>query len=277
MGRFEDQVVVITGGAKGQGRAHAVAFAEEGADVVVADICAQFPGCSPMGTREQLDETVRLVEATGRRALGIVADVRSGADMRRMRDEALAAFGRIDVLIANAGVAAFAPFREMTDAQWRDNVDVNMGGVAHAIRAVVPHMKQRGSGRIIATSSEVGREGGPNNANYAASKWGAIGFVKSVAIELAPLGITVNSILPMSVSTDMCHNEATYGLFRPDLESPTADDVAGAFGTLNPMGVPWVETDDIVHAAMFLASPEARYITGVGLDVAGGWNAKHAA
>ncbi len=160
---------------------------------------------------------------------------------------------------------------------WRDVVDVNLGGVAASIRAVVPHMIERGAGRIVATSSAVGREGGPNNANYAASKWGVIGFVKSVAIELAPHRIAVNAISPMSVSTDMCHNPLTYGLFRPDLDDPTIDDVRDTFGTLNPMGVPWLELSDATEAVLFLASDEARYITGTALDVAGGWNAFHGA
>ena len=138
-------------------------------------------------------------------------------------------------------------------------------------------MIQQGSGRIIATASAVGREGGPNNANYAASKWGVIGFVKSLAIELAPIGITVNAVSPMSVSTDMCHNEKTYTLFRPDLADPTTDDVKDTFASLNPMGVPWLECDDVTAAVLFLASAEARYVTGTAFDIAGGWNAHHVA
>lgn len=277
MGRFEDQVVVVTGGAKGQGRNHALAFAREGAHVVVCDIARQIPVASPMGTVEQLDETVMMVDALGRKCIGIEADTRSSIDMRKVIELATGEFGRVDVFVANAGVAAFGPFIEMTDDMWYEIVSINLSGVATSIRSVIPTMVQQGHGRIIATASAVGREGGPNNANYAASKWGVIGFVKSVAIELAPLGITVNAVSPMSVSTDMCHNDKTYGLFRPDLESPTEDDVRDTFATLNPMKVPWLEMDDVTNAVLFLASDEARYVTGTAFDIAGGWNAFHGA
>jgi SDR family mycofactocin-dependent oxidoreductase len=277
MGRFEDKVVVVTGAAQGQGREHAIRFAREGADVVVSDLCEQLPCASPMGTEVGLAETVALVEETGRRAVSMVADVRQPLQMRQMRDAALEAFGRIDVLLANAGIGAYGPFPTMDDETWHEMIAINLGGVAHAVRAVVPHMLERGEGRIVATSSAVGREGGPNNSNYASAKWGVIGFVKSAAIELAPHGITVNALAPMSVATAMCHNPATYALFRPDLENPSAEDVADAFGTLNPMGVPWLQPSDMADAALFLASEEAKYITGVSLDVAAGWNAFHAA
>lgn len=172
MGRFDGQVVVITGGAKGQGRNHALAFAREGADVVICDICRQLPIASPMGTVEQLDETVAMVRDLGRQCIGLEADTRSSIDMRKVVEAGMGEFGRIDVFIANAGVAAFGPFIEMTDEMWHDIVSINLSGVATSIRAVVPTMVQQGSGRIIATASAVGREGGPNNSNYAASKWG---------------------------------------------------------------------------------------------------------
>lgn len=277
MGRFDDQVVVITGGAKGQGRNHALAFAREGARVVVCDIARQIPVAAPMGTREQLDETAAMVNELGRPCIALEADTRSSSDMRKLVEAAEGEFGRVDVFIANAGVAAFGPFVEMSDDMWHEIVSINLSGVATSIRAVIPTLRAQKSGRIIATASAVGREGGPNNANYAASKWGVIGFVKSVAIELAPLGITVNAVSPMSVSTDMCHNDKTYTLFRPDLAAPTEDDVRDTFATLNPMRVPWLECDDVTHAVMYLASDDARYVTGVALDIGGGWNAHHSA
>ncbi|GJM37809.1 MAG: putative short-chain dehydrogenase/reductase [Acidimicrobiales bacterium] len=277
MSRFDDQVVVITGGAKGQGRSHAVAFAELGADVVICDIAAQIPCASAMGTIDDLNHTRDLVEATGRRCVAVQADTRDAAAMRDLVGKTIAEFGRIDVFIANAGIAAFGPIATMPDDMWFDVVDVNLNGVANAIRAVVPHMIERERGRIIATASIVGREGGPNNANYAASKWGVIGLVKSLAIELAPHGVTINALSPMSVSTDMCHNDKTYTLFRPDLAAPTTDDVRDTFAGLNPMRVPWLELEDSTNSVVFLASDEARYITGTSLDVAGGWNANHCA
>jgi len=277
MRNFAGRTALVTGAAKGQGRSHAIALAQRGAQVVLVDIAEQIPCASRMATPAELDETARIVESLGAPCLTLKADTRSPEQMRDVVAATVDRFGRVDILLANAGIAAFGPVREMADDVWRDVVDVNLGGVAASIRAVAPVMAAQRSGRIVATASSVGREGGPNNANYAASKWGVIGLVKSVAIELAPYGVTVNAFSPMSVSTDMCHNELTYGLFRPDLAAPTTDDVRDTFATLNPMAVPWLEIGDATEAVLFLASDEARYITGTALDVAGGWNAFHSA
>lgn len=275
MSEFRDKVVVITGAGKGQGRSHALAFAQRGARIVACDIAAQIPCASPMATEEQLDETRRMVESIGGECVTVVGDTRRSDDMHKLVGAAVERFGGVDVFVANAGIASFGPLRDMPYDVWRDVVDVNLSGVATSIRAVVPHMVDRRAGRIIATASAVGREGGPNNANYAASKWGVIGLVKSLAIELAPLGITVNCFSPMSVSTDMCHNDLTYRLFRPDLADPQVDDVRDTFASLNPMHVPWLELSDATAAVLFLASDAARFVTGTALDVAGGWNAFH--
>ncbi len=275
--RFQGKVVLITGGGKGQGREHALTFAAEGADVVVCDLCAQLPTAERMSEPADLDETVRLVEATGARCLGLQADVRSLADMTAVVDKAISGFGQVDVLIANAGIVSYAPVVDLSWAAWRDMLAINLGGVFRAARAVLPHLYERGAGRIVATSSEAGREGVGGCSHYAAAKWGVIGLVKSLAIEAAPHGVTVNAVVPMSVDTDMCHNAATYGLFRPDLPAPTADDVRDTFAGLNPMGVPWLDRSDVSKAMAFLASDDARYITGVALDVAAGWNAHHVA
>lgn len=277
MRSFEGKVVVITGAGKGQGRSHALSFAQQGASLVLCDLGTQLPCASPMSTPEQLEETARMVRSVGAQCVTMLADVRVSADMEKLVGAAIERFGKVDIFIANAGLASFGPIREMPYDVWRDVVDVNLTGVATSIRAVVPHMLERGGGRILATSSSVAREGGPNNANYAASKWGVIGFVKSLAIELAPHNITVNAFAPMSVSTDMCHNQLTYKLFRPDLEEPTVDDVRDTFASLNPMGVPWLELADASAAMLFLASDDARYVTGTSFDVAAGWNAFHTA
>ncbi|MBX5446623.1 SDR family oxidoreductase, partial [Sphaerobacter sp.] len=142
---------------------------------------------------------------------------------------------------------------------------------------VLPHMIERRSGRIVATSSMAGRVGMPNIAHYAAAKWGVIGLVKSVALEVAQYGITVNAVCPTTVNTDMIHNEATYKLFRPDLENPTAEDALAAFSGLNVLPIPWVEAQDISNAILFLVSDDARYITGTAVEVAAGMNARTAA
>lgn len=274
---FKDKVVVVTGAGQGQGRNHAIEFAKSGARLAICDIARQLPVASPMASESDLEETAAQIRDLGQPCVSIVGDSRSSTDMQALIDAAVSEYGRVDILLANAGIAAFGPIAEMPDDMWHEVVDINLSGVATSIRAAIPTMISQRSGRIVATASSVGREGGPNNANYAASKWGVIGFIKSVAIELAPLGITVNAFSPMSVSTAMCHNEKTYTLFRPDLSDPTTEDVRDTFAGLNPMGVPWLELSDATAAVMYLASDDARYITGAALDIAGGWNARHVA
>ena len=278
MGKLDGKVAVITGGARGQGRSHAVTLAREGADIVVCDIAAQIASVPfPMGTIEQLQETVQLVEDLDRRCVAVQADVRDAAQVKAVVDRALSEFGKVDILLANAGIGSFSSVVDMTDEQWDDVINTNLKGVFNAMRAVLPHMIERRSGRIVATSSMAGRVGMPNIANYAAAKWGVIGLVKSVALEVAQYGITVNAVCPTTVNTDMIHNEATYKLFRPDLENPTADDALAAFSSLNVLPIPWVEPEDISNAILFLISDDARYITGTAVEVAAGMNASNAA
>jgi SDR family mycofactocin-dependent oxidoreductase len=278
MGRFDDAVVLVTGAAKGQGRSHAVGFAREGAAaVVICDIAAQLDTAGRMGTVEELEETAELVRAEGARCDAAVVDVRDDIALRNWADGAVGAYGRIDVLVCNAGIASYAPYDELPLSWWHEMVDINLGGVAGAMRAVVPHLVRAGQGRVVATSSAAGREGVPNCVHYSAAKWGVIGLVKSAALELGPLGVTVNAVCPMSVDTDMCHNDATYRLFMPDIAEPTREDAAKRFTILNAMNIPWIDPIDVTEAVLFLASPAARYVTGVALDVAAGWNALHVA
>jgi SDR family mycofactocin-dependent oxidoreductase len=277
MGRFNGQVAMITGAARGQGRSHAVRFAQEGADVVVLDI----PGARlatvpyPLPGADDLAETVALVEAAGGRAVACVADVRDAAAVDAAVAAGLEAFGRIDVLAANAGICTFHPIDGMPAEVWQEMIDINLTGVFNAVRAVTGHMIERGSGRIVATSSMAGRAGWENLSHYAAAKWGLIGFVKSVAAELAPHGITANIVCPSSVNTTMMHNDASYRLFRPDLEHPTRDDALPAFASVNVIPVPYVESDDVSDSVLFLASDEARYVTGATLSPSAGVNARN--
>lgn len=278
MGRFDEKVVFVTGGAKGQGRSHALAFAREGADIAVCDIAKQLPTISyTMASQADLEETARQVEKLDRRCLAITADVRSTAEINAAAQRAISELGRIDVLIANAGVLCRASVAEMTDEQWGEVVDTDLTGVFKSLRAVIPHMIARGSGRIIATASMAGRTGLPSVAQYCAAKWGVIGLIKSVAREVAENGVTVNAVCPTNVNTDMIHNASFYGLFAPDVQNPTREDVIPGFQSLNAIPVPWIEPVDISNAMLFLASDEARYITGEALHVSAGWNAFNAA
>lgn len=277
MGKFDGKVVLITGGARGQGRSHALTFAREGADVAFCDIAAQIDSVPyPMSRSADLDETVKLVEELDRRCVGVTADVRDGAQVQAFVDRAITELGRVDFLLANAGIFSFSTIAEMDDAKWQQMIDTNLTGVFHAMRAVLPAMIAQGYGRIVATSSTAGKMGFPHIGHYVAAKWGVIGLVKSLAQEVGGNGITVNAICPTAVDTDMIQNSAAYALFLPDAENPTREDAAPAFQTMNTIPVPWVEPVDISNAMMFLCSDEARYITGETLAVAAGATATNA-
>ena len=277
MQRFNDKVVMVTGGGRGQGRSHALGFAREGAHVVACDLLEDLPTVPySLSTAADLAETKRLVESAERECLALRCDVRSTEQIASVVAEAVQHFGRIDVLVANAGIASIATIAEMTDLAWETMLDINLTGVFRSMRAVIPHMTGRGSGRIVATSSVVGRQGSPNIGHYVAAKWGVIGLVKSAALELADKGITVNVVAPTSVGTTMIHNAAFKQLFLPDISDPTDTQFADAYQALNPIPVPWLDPDDVTRAVLFLASDEARYITGEVLPVAAGWNARHA-
>jgi SDR family mycofactocin-dependent oxidoreductase len=274
---LEGRVAFITGGARGQGRSHAVALAEAGADVAVCDVGSDIATVRyPMGTTDELEETVRLAEKAGRRALGVIADVRDREAVQRAVDDTVAEFGKVDILCANAGIFSRGTVAELSDGAWHTMLDVNLTGVFNAMRAVIPGMVARGSGRIIATSSVAGKLGAPNMSHYAAAKWGVIGLVKSAAMELATTGVTANVICPTNVNTMMLTNEDMYSLFLPGAEAPTLDQATPVFASTIPMGVPWVEPEEISAAVVFLAGDGARFISRETIAVAAGQTAYNA-
>ncbi|HEY1968529.1 MAG TPA: mycofactocin-coupled SDR family oxidoreductase [Pseudonocardia sp.] len=272
MGRVEGKVALVTGAARGQGRSHAVRLAEEGADIVALDICANlpstpFPGANP----DDLATTGKLVEELDRRVLTRQADVRDTDALRAVVDEAIAEFGHIDIVCANAGIVSYAPAWQLTDEVWQEMLDVNLTGVFKTTRAVIPQMIEQGTGgSIVITSSTAGLAGIRNLAHYAAAKHGVVGLMKVLAVELAPHHIRVNTVHPTSVDTPMIDNAAARGLFLPHLDHPTKDDVKPLMQAMNALPIPWVDAVDISNAVLFLASDEARYITGTQLPVEAG-------
>jgi (+)-trans-carveol dehydrogenase len=272
MGRVEGKVAFITGAARGQGRSHAVRLAEEGADIIAVDVCDQVGTVPyPMSTPDDLAETVRQVEALDRRIVATQADVRDPVALKAAVDDGVARLGRLDVVAANAGIFSMNTAAELSEQAWADMIDINLSGVWRACKVAIPHLVAGGTGgAMVLTSSAAGIKASPNIAHYVSAKHGVVGLMKSLALELAPHSIRVNSVHPTTVNTDMILNDTTYRLFRPDLDAPTVDDASEAFTQLNALPTRWVEARDVSNALLFLASDEARYITGVALPVDAG-------
>jgi (+)-trans-carveol dehydrogenase len=273
MGRVEGKVAFITGAARGQGRAHAVRLAEEGADIIAVDICQSLPTAPYQGaTRADLDGTAKLVEDLDRRIVAREADVRDLGQLQAAVQEGLSELGHIDVVCCNAGIFSTAPTLEMDEQMWQEMIDINLTGVWKTIRAAAPPMvERRQGGSIIITSSAAGMFGFPNVAAYSTAKHGIVGLMRTLTQELAPYMIRVNSVHPTTVNTPMIMNEAFPRLMRPDLDNPQAEDLGAAFIGLNALPVPWVEAIDISNAVLWLASDESRYVTGVTLPIDAGF------
>lgn len=276
MGRVEGKVVFITGAARGQGRSHAVRLAEEGAHIVASDICEEVGSTHyTLATSDDLKETAGLVEARGGQILTCSADVREPAQLEAVVAEALGRFGHIDVVCANAGIGSLGRAWELSDKQWHDMIDINLTGAWNTVRAVIPHMIEAGrGGSLIFTNSVAGFLGRPHMAHYAASKHGLVGLMRSLANELAPHYIRVNSIHPGNVDTDMVQNVTGRRLLLPDVADPSREEFAEAAAKLSVIPVPWVESVDVSNAVLWLASDEARYVTGATLPVDAGASIK---
>jgi (+)-trans-carveol dehydrogenase len=272
-GRVEGKVAFITGAGRGQGRSHAVRLAEEGADIIAIDILHDVEGALPMATPDDLAETVKLVESHDRRIIATQADVRDLDALKAAVDDGVAQFGRLDIIVANAGIASMGgPIEKMDTANWQNTIDINLSGLFNTARAGVPHLIAGGrGGSIVLTSSVGGMQAMANMSHYVSAKHGVIGLMRSLAVELGQHNIRANAVLPTNVNTPMFMNEGTFKMFRPDLENPGPDDVkevAAAFMHTLPVG--WVEPLDVSNAILFLASDEARFVTGVSLPVDAG-------
>jgi SDR family mycofactocin-dependent oxidoreductase len=271
MDRLKGKVVLITGAGRGQGRAHAIRLAQEGAAIVALDCPAQ--GTIPYGlaTKEDLDQTVRAVEELDRRILAISGDVREQAALDSAVERGIAEFGHIDCVVANAGVWTVGPFWEIPESQWRDVLDVNVLGVMRTLRAVTPHMIERGTGSMIVISSANGREGGVNYAHYVASKHAVLGLMKSVALELGAHGIRCNAILPGVVDAPILDWQGGWDLMAGGPGLGTRDSLqhgGKAYSLLKDVGM--LPPVAISEGVLWLASDESRWVTGHEMVIDGG-------
>jgi len=278
-GLLEGKVAVVTGAARGQGRSHAVRLAEEGADIIAMDICAQIDTVPyPMSTPEDLAETVKLVEKFGRRIIATETDVRDGKAVTSAVDEGVKEFGRVDIVVANAGITSYVAAEKMDEDSWANTIGTNLTGVWHACRAAMPHMiEAKRGGSLVLICSSAAHIGFANLSHYSAAKGGVVGLMRSLASELGPHMIRVNTIHPTTVATPMAQNDATYELFiggtlgaSANGVTITQDVIEDAFKTMNSLPIPWIEPIDISNAVVFLTSDMGRYVTGTQLTVDAG-------
>ncbi|WP_169988472.1 mycofactocin-coupled SDR family oxidoreductase [Microbispora sp. H10836] len=275
MGRVDGKVAFITGAARGQGRSHALRLADEGADIIAVDFCGAVKTTDyPMGQQADLQETAELVRSRGRRAVVARADVRVQAELDEAVAVGLEAFGRIDIAVANAGIVSWGAAHEITEEQWDEVIDINLSGVWKTLKAVIPTMLAQRAGSIVIINSGAGLMGPNNLAHYAAAKHGLVGLMRTISNEVSPHGVRVNSVHPSQVDTPMIMHDSLFKLFRPDLESPGREDIVETSTRLHTIPIPWVDPVDVSNAVLFLASDEARYITGAQLAVDAGGSTK---
>ena len=271
MGLLDGKVVFITGGGRGQGRAHAVVSAREGADIVFVDTTKPFKTVPyPGTTADDMAKTVQQVEALDRRVLSIEADVRDQGALDAAVASGIAEFGQIDCLIANAGIWTLSSVQDMTDDTWQEMLDINITGVFHAVRAVAPHMIERQQGSIVLTSSTNGIEGGANYSHYAAAKFAVVGFMKSIALELGAYGIRANTVNPGAILTGMTNNQPAWDMFAGHPGGTMDDLLAGGHSFTAMKGVGFMDPEVIANGALFLNSALAATITGVSLPIDAG-------
>ena len=278
---LEGKVAVVTGAARGIGRAIAVEFAANGADVIALDICGPVsPTADAIPASEaELHDTVKLIEGFGRTGQFVKADIRDIGALRDVAERVERDLGRIDILVANAAIQGWKPLLEMSDEDWRDQIENNLNGTANTIRAFAPAMAAHNSGRIILLASMQGMMGTKHAASYSASKWGILGLMKSAALELGEYQVTVNAIVPGLVGTPLTYNEQRFRAAiaqanRPVPDNPTAQQAWDARAPTVPLGVGWLQPEDVSPMAVFLASDAAALVTGGEFAVTGGDAAK---
>lgn len=278
MGRVTGKVAVVSGAARGQGRSHARLLAAEGADIIAVDICEDIEVNEyPLARPEDLDETARLVEKEGQRAFTHIADVRDRKALSAAIDQGVAEFGRLDIVVANAGIAPLT--KGLPPVAFADAVDVDLVGVINLVHASLKHLQAGASivvtgsiAAFLAAMNTGGTEGGAGGAGYAFSKQVLAHYVNDFALQLAPKFIRMNAVHPTNCNTDMLHSPPMYRAFRPDLQDPAREDAELVFPVIQAMPIPYVEPEDISEAVVFLASDAARYITGQQLRIdAGGF------
>ena len=265
MGRLDGKVAVITGAARGQGRSHALRLADEGADIVALDVCRQIDTVPyPMADSDDLVTTVDLVKSRGRRVFAAEVDVRDLAGLQKAVQDGVSELGRLDIVVANAGTLNdTAPLWELTEEQFQDQIDVNLTGVWKTIKATVPILlAQNEGGAIILISSISGLTVELNIGHYAASKHGVNGLMRTLAGELAPHNIRVNSVNPTNVNTPMINNPRYNRLFAGGKEGATQDDALEALTAMHALPVPFLDPSDVSNAVVYLASDDGRYATG---------------
>jgi SDR family mycofactocin-dependent oxidoreductase len=272
-GRVAGKVALVSGAARGQGRAHAIRLAEEGADIIAFDVCGPVPSQgNPAATSEDMAETVKLIEGLDRRVVAQEADARDYDAVAAVVGDGVAELGGLDIVVVNHGITGIpGKAHQTTEENWRNVLDTNLTAVWHVAKAGIRVLVDQGrGGSVVLTSSAAGIRAVPHMGAYVAAKHGVIGLMRALAHEHAEQMIRVNSVNPTAVSTPMIHNDNTYRIFRPDLENPTAEDCIEPFRGQNLLPIPWVEPVDVSNGVLFLASDEARYVTGVTLPIDGG-------
>lgn len=271
-GRLTSKTALITGAARGIGRAQALRFAQEGADIIAIDVCGPIESVNvPHSTPGDLAETAHLVEQAGGRIVTDIVDVRDADALRVAVDRGVEQFGALDIVCATAGITSRGAAVELPEAAWRTMLDINLTGVWNTCTAAVPHLIDRGAGSVVLISSIAGLRGLVGVAHYTAAKHGVVGLMRSLAHDLAPHNVRVNCVHPTNVDTPLIQNDSVRSGFRPDLDRPaTRDEFAAAATPMNMLAIPWVHPVDVANASLFLASDEARYITAITLPVDAG-------